>query len=30
VISWPGADLLTRYQKVNEYHAQGKPWFARS
>lgn len=30
VVSWPGSDLLTRYQRINEYHAQGKPWYARS
>jgi len=30
IVSWPGSDLLTRYQKVNEYHALGKPWYART
>jgi predicted SAM-dependent methyltransferase len=30
LVSWPGPDLMVRHQKVNEYHAIGKPWFARS
>lgn len=30
VVSWAGPDLLTRYQKINEYHAHGKPWYARA
>lgn len=30
VVSWPGRDLQTRYQKISEYHAQGKPWYARA
>ena len=30
VVSWTGPDLTTRHQKVSEYHAQGKPWYART
>ena len=30
VVSWAGYDLMTRYQKVTEWHSQGKPWYARS
>jgi len=30
MVAWPGPDLHVRHQTVNNYHAQGKPWYART